>query len=88
MKKTEVNKIKKVINQDKHYTTYYASKTEELRIMVYSYGDCGSKYDERKEKESILNLLNKLSNNGLRPKYRIDHITYQGFLHNTYIVLY
>lgn len=88
MKKAEINKIKKVINQDKHYTTYYKSEAEELRIMVYSYGDCGSKYDETKEKESIIYLLNKLSSNGLRPKYRIDHKTYQGFLHNTYLVLY
>lgn len=88
MKKAEVNKIKKVINQDKHYTTYYKSKTEELRIMVYGYGDCGSKYDEAKEKESIINLLNKLSSNGLRPRFRIDRLTYQGFLHYTYVVIY
>lgn len=88
MKKAEVNKIKKVINQDKHYTTYYKSKTEELRIMVYEYCDGTSKHDEAKEKESIINLLNKLSSNGLRPKYRIDRLTYQGFIHCTYVVLY
>lgn len=85
MKKAEVNKIKKVINRDASYSTYYVSKTEEFRIKVYEYRE---KYDKSKENESILNLLNKLSNNGLRPKYRIDRKTYQGFIHITYVVLY
>ena len=93
MKKAEINKIKKAINQDKHYTTYYSSKTEELRITAYTYDDANGigynsgKYNAAKEKASILDILNKLTANGLRPKYRIDHKTYQGFIHCTYVVL-
>ena len=84
MKKAEISKIKKAINQDRRYITYYASNTEELRITVYRYTD---KYDEAKEKTSILDILNKLTANGMRPKYRIDHKTYQGFIHCTYVIL-
>ena len=87
MKKTEANQIKKVINLKRKYSTYFVSKTEELRILVYTYGESYIKYDEATEKESILNVLNQLSNNGLRTKYRIDHKTYQGFIHCTYVVL-
>ncbi len=93
MKPAEVKKIKKIINQDKHYKTYYKSNTEELRVMVYQFDDDGSniysgnKYTESKEKESIIKLLNKLSSNGLRPKYKIEHKKYQGFINCTYVIL-
>lgn len=93
MKKAEISKIKKAINQDKHYTTYYSSKTEELRITVYTYDDDNGigynsgRYNKAKENASILDVLNKLTANGMRPKYRIDHKTYQGFIHCTYVIL-
>lgn len=85
MKKQDTISIKRVINTDKRYSTYYQSKTEELRVEVYRYYE---KYDKAVEKNEILKVLNKISENGLRPRYKIDKKTYQGFIHITYIVFY
>lgn len=86
MTKAQANEIKKIINKDEAapYTTYYQSKNEVLRVRVYTYNN--DKYDSAKEKEEIIKLLNKLSANGMRPRYSIDHKTYQGFIHDTFVI--
>ena len=85
MKKQDTLSIKRVINSDKRYSTYYQSKTEELRVEVYRYYE---NYDKEVEKNQILKVLNKLSESGLRPRYKIDKKTYQGFIHITYVIFY
>lgn len=87
MTKKEVQEIKKIINKAHHYQTYYQAETGELRIKVYEYGSCGKEYDSFEEKIAILTLLNKISDNGKHPEYRLDYKTYQGFIHITYIVI-
>lgn len=87
MEKAEINKIKKVINQEKHYTTYFQKEKGELRIIVYEHNTYYGEKNKAAENNAVLKVLNKLSNNGLRPKYRIDHKTYQGYIQVTYIIL-
>lgn len=78
----EANEIKKVLNGK--YTVYFQSKQGKLRVRVYTY--LNNDYKKSDEWGSILELLSKLSENGYRPKYGLDHKTYQGFIHHTDIV--
>lgn len=88
MTKKEAEALKKVINADRHYTTYFVNKTGALRVRVYSYDGVanGENYSPAKERAEIAKLLNKVSNFGIRPKFEIDHKTYQGFIHDTNVV--
>ena len=81
MTKQEANEIKKAI---KGYTVYFQSKTGKLRVRVYTY--INDAYDKECEHKRIVELLNRVSKNGYRPKYEIDHKTYQCFIHDTDIV--
>lgn len=81
MTKYEANEIKKFI---KGYPVYFQSKTGKLRVRAYTY--INYSYDKALELERICELLNILSCNGLRPKYEIEHKTYQGFIHDTLVV--
>ena len=80
MTKQEATEIKKAI---KGFTVYFQSKTGKLRVRAYTYT---SNYDKETEQKKIIELLNKVSDSGLRPKYEIEHKTYQGFIHDTNIL--
>ena len=80
MTKQEATKIKKPI---KGFTVYFQSKTGKLRVKAYTYT---SNYDKETEQKRILELLNRVSKSGYRPKSEIEHITYQGFIYDTLIV--
>lgn len=82
MTKQEANEIKKVLNSK--YTIYFQSKSGKLRVRVYTY--LNNDYEKEYEQKSIIEILNKLSANGYRPKYEIDRKTYQGFIHHTDVV--
>lgn len=81
MTKQEANEIKKALP---HYTTYYVSKKETLRVRVYSY--INNSYNPKEEADSIVEALNLLTKKGLRPEYTIERKTYQGFIHDTDIL--
>lgn len=80
MTKQEATEIKKTI---KGFPVYFQSKTGKLRVKAYT---CTSNYDKETEQKKIVELLNKVSEGGYRPKYEIEHKTYQGFIHDTDIV--
>lgn len=80
MTKQEATEIKKAI---KGFTVYFQSKTGKLRVRAYTYT---SNYDKETEQKRIVELLNRVSESGYRPKYEIEHRTYQGFIHDTDIV--
>ena len=80
MTKQQATEIKKAI---KGFTVYFQNKTGKLRVIVYKYT---SNYDKETEQKRIVELLNRVSLSGYRPKYEIDHKTYQGFIHDTDIV--
>ena len=82
MTKAQAAELKKVINQDGRYVTYFSSKAQTLSVRVYSY--LNDNYDADTEKQKIVRLLNKAS--GMRPKYEIKRRTYQGFIHDTDII--
>ena len=90
MTKTKADEIKKIIKTVGGYTVYYNSKKEELRVMVAEYS-IEMTTDERGIKAANANtikILSALSKNGLRPEYKKDVKTYQGFLRTRYIVFY
>lgn len=82
MTKEQAEKIKKVINKDRHYTTNFQKKTGELRVRVYTYTDIKD-YDPEIEEERIKSVVDKFDT----LLYRIDHRTYQGFIHDTSVVI-
>ena len=55
-------------------------------VRVYTYYP--GKYNGKEEKERIVKLLNKISCAGYRPRYKIDHKIYQGFILDTFVVFY
>ena len=81
MTKQEATEIKKAIKGD--YKVYFKSKTGKLRVQVYEYY---KDYDKKYEQKKIVEILNKVSASGHRPKYEIEHKTYQGFINNTYVI--
>lgn len=83
MTKAQAAEIKKIINQDRRYTTYYSSKNETLSIRVYRY--INNDYDAEMEKTAIQKVLEKVQDQGY--KFEIKHRTYQGFIHETDIIL-
>lgn len=91
MTKLQANEIKRVINKDNNYTTYYTSKKEELRVRVYTYLDRevaeGLPINE-KQKEKISELLRILKDNGIKSNYKIEKKRYQGFINDIDVILY
>ena len=87
MTRAEAKEIKKIINQGKHYKTYFKKDTGELRVIVLEHNTYYD-LDEDKEKNAILELLNKLVSGGLRPRFNIERKRYQGYLDFTYVVFY
>lgn len=88
MTRAEIKEIKKIINQGKHYRTYFKRDTGELRVIVFEHNTYYGPLDKDKERNSILDLLNKLVSGGLRPRFKIDRKRYQGYLDFTYVVFY
>lgn len=86
MTKELAKEIKKAINAEKRYTTYFNNKTEELRVRVHTYNNFKNENTDEEIKNNICKLLNKIDKAGLRPRYRIDNKTYQGFIHDTLVV--
>jgi hypothetical protein len=81
MTKLQANEIKKVLHGD--YVVYFQSKTGKLRVRAYTFYD---DFDKEFEQKRIAELLNKVSASGFRPKFSIEHKTYQGFIHFTNIL--
>ena len=90
MTKEEAKAIKEIIRDDlikvDHYRVYYQSIKEELRVRVYTYYP--GHYNAIEEQKRITKLLNKISCAGYRPRYKIDHKIYQGFILDTFVVFY
>lgn len=85
MTKQQAEEIKKILN--KKYQVYFNSKKGELRVcfICWNTGFLG-KLDENNVTKSALAILRTLTENGLRPKYRLDKKMYQGFLDCRYLV--
>ena len=86
MIKSQAIELKKAINKEHRYPTYYSSKAQTLSVRVYEY--INDKYDTELEKQCIVNLLNKITKLEQRPRYEIKRRTYQGFIHDTDIIFY
>lgn len=82
MTKQEAVEIKKSLHGE--WKVYFQSKAGKLRIIAYTYYE--STYAKEDEQRKIVELLNKVASSGHRPAYEIDHKTYQGFIHDTYVV--
>lgn len=80
MDKAQATALRKQINQNRRYPTYYSSKTGTMSVRVYTYNN--NEYSEPTEKKAIEKLLS------LTPgeKYSIKRRTYQGFIHDTDII--
>ena len=85
MTRQTANEIKKFINTEKHYQTYYNSKSEVSRVLVNQYYD-GRAEQAAETKKRIQEVLVKLQNNGLRPRFEIEHKRYQGFINCIYLI--
>lgn len=79
MTKAEGSDLKKIINTEKKYKTYFSSKAGTLSVRVYTYTN--SDYHPADEKNAINTLINSLGANC--PSYTIIRRTYQGFIHDT-----
>lgn len=89
MTKQEASRIKKIIKEFAgNYTVYFNSKKGELRVTVAQYQDntCEPMTADALEVRNTCKILNALSNNGMRPKYKKDSKRYQGFINCRYIV--
>ena len=90
MTKEQANDIKKIINSDGiRWTTYFNSKNNELRVTIAEWCDCDEEDKERIEffkRNQYAKVLNKISANGIRPKFRTETKRYQGFINCFYIV--
>lgn len=87
MEKAQANEIKKLINSGgKHYTTYYSTKKNELRVTIAEWMDGTTTDIEKFKSEKYAELLNTISSNGIRPKFRQERKKYQGFLNCFYVV--
>lgn len=80
MDKVQATALRKQINQNKRYPTYYSSKTGKMSVRVYTY--INNEYSEPAEKNAINKLLSLVT----WEKYSIKHRTYQGFIHDTDII--
>ena len=65
------------------YTTYFSSKTGELSVRVWSY--INNSNDVKKESEAINNFMEMVKDTPYN--YEIKHRTYQGFIHDTCVIV-
>ena len=87
MTKQQANEIKKIINSDGMcWTTYYSSKKNELRVMIAEWCDGTTTDVEKFKREQYTKLMNTISSNGIRPKFRTETKRYQGFVNCFYVV--
>lgn len=87
MEKAQANELKRIINSgEKHYTTYYSTKKNELRVTIAEWVDGTTTDIEKFKREQYAKLLNSVSLNGIRPKFRTETKKYQGFLNCFYVV--
>ena len=82
MTKAESKKVKSLINTEgDKYTATHSDKTGLLSIRVYTY--INNNYDPEREAEAIEKLVGKLG--GM--EYQVKRRTYQGFIHDTDIII-
>lgn len=81
MTKGEVKNIKALLNGK--YTSYYSSKTESLSVRVYSY--INNSFNPDEEKKEIDNFMELIKNSTFSTE--VLHRTYQGFIHDTCIIV-
>lgn len=81
MTKADVSTIKKIIGNE--YTTYFVSKTRKLRIRVYSY--INNDRNEEERTNAIFGLIDKIKNTPFTVS--IEERTYQGFIHDTIVIV-
>ena len=75
--------IKRAINQEERYRTYYDRTKRELRVQVIRTPNKETALSKQ-EVSAICNVLSMAQ--GIRAKYRIDRKQYQGFVNITYVV--
>lgn len=83
MTKAEAKDIKNKFNINKMYTTYFSSKTGELSVRVWSY--VNNNNDEKRENEEIYKFMEMVKDTPY--KFEIKHRTYQGFIHDTCVII-
>ncbi len=81
MTATEAKAFKKLLGTA--YKTYYSSKTESMSVKVYSY--INNEYDAEREKSRVDKFMNLIKNTAFSTE--IIHRTYQGFIHDTCIIV-
>ena len=81
----DAKRIKAVVMSEAKFKTYFNSKTGELRVKVASYYD-GENIPTDIVKRNVSRIANALTVCGMRPKYRIETIRYQGFINNVTMV--
>lgn len=88
MTKQEANKIKKVLKSENvKHTPYFKSETGELRIQVIKYNTpVDGDVPESLVIERMASVLNALSKNGLKPKYRKDRKVISGYIDYRFLV--
>lgn len=87
MTKELANEIKKIVRAEcGDYTVYFNSKKGELRYTVAQWYD-GTKSDVAElEKRNVLEILDSLTNHGMRPAYKRGFKRYQGFINCAYLI--
>lgn len=83
MTKAEAKDIKNKFNTNKRYTTYFSSKTGELSVRVWSY--INNNNDEKRENEEISKFMEMVKDTPY--KLEIKNRTYQGFIHDTCVII-
>ncbi len=77
---------KRILKASGSYSYYYDKKSEEFRVCIAKFKDSTSEESKRKEEALVIGVLNELTANGLRPKFRRESKLYQGFLDCKYII--
>lgn len=81
----DAKRIKKVVLSEAKFQTYFNSKKGELRVQVAEYYD-GQNLPTDTVKRNVSRIANALTSCGMRPKYRIETIRYQGFINRVIMV--
>ena len=81
MTKQEANVFKK--NHCKAYTTYFSAKAGTMSVRVYSY--INNAYNEEEERKALSAFYNETKAEPF--SYEIKRRTYQGFIHDTCVIV-
>lgn len=81
MTRSEVTEFKKALIG--RYTSYYSKANESLSVRVYSY--INNSYDPETEDKAVKEFKELIKDKSY--KTEIKHRTYQGFIHDTCVIV-